>query len=760
MRFTQETQQKALVIARVLSNDHIGKLLSIDIKTGSKEEIVKKKKVVKEYESLIKHLRSVVMSEEFHCQQGGDYAKAKPLGDLCAYLIKRSLKDMQVYSHEAQKLKKPSLKTASQEELAQVSELIEIMCHQDNMYGFLFNKLVFWRSLPSPEVQTGSSKGLVMHRFFLKNRIAIAHVETALRSFTSASEKTILSFSVYKGHNAVWGYGGDIFRFNTSINKSLQVKFYFDPANHKEVKLDVQNKSNISDIMELIKSNITGGVADLPKLKKALLFAREGRIHVSGDEEIMISLLPDDVQHVHLLSFASNQDYKPLNPEADYRGLVVVGVFARDVWCPFISTSDATLKDLLEHFLNVFIGSDKSKTGFGPSELLKCMLLALKINFKEEQTRKFTKELEAKPLTTKLTAIIADLQKLDKFESQPFDIRVGGSSPGSVREVDLIVNFDWSQIKPENKFLTEGQTDLIKQVNAPFIFGNSKQPKVAAVESKDPKKPEDPNDPKKATALATGILPLPTEFDGRFKARIQKIRVLELKPKISDVLSDLWDIDKQIDPIKLQNPLDDVMIEVNEMTEQIRKLAPPTEAESIQKSRSGIRPGFGFFFPAIYCVNVGNISSSVDCYSDLEFKQYLYLEKEEEDYVSVRYRPIGMIFKQDQEDDIHIYNALEICVEELQVIKEMPKQLIGDLFEKEYRKMTPNAPAKFEAKDIQLSEIQKSRLVTYYKYHGSTYDKAKKTGKRQPVKYLLKEELALENKGYIHTIIYEKKPVE
>jgi hypothetical protein len=725
-----------------------------------------KSAVRREYLEMTQHLRKAVLTEGYHSEQGGGYAQAKPVAAICSHYLSTYLNDLKLIddSEKNPDVKRVELAKLTDAELTLAKETIQNLCGDDSVFTAMFDVLACWQTLPEPDQHLPWTRGLVIHRFFLKNRISIGHIDCSFKASLSQSSHMFLSFSMYHAHNSLWALGGDILRFGTKINKSLQVKYFEDP-NFPDARLDIPNKCNLTDVIEVIKNEIPGGVANLKQLKKGILFARDKRMYISGDESIMLSRFPDDVNHVHLLCFASNKHHSPLAVPANKSTFVAVGVFANDVWCPYVGTNISTLDDLLKYFLEVFIGGDPDKTGVNENLLLGAIEFATRLDYNTEATAKFAKDqLQKMPLTTLLSEIKSQLLQIDKAQPKPFKLDVGGKSAEAVREVDVICFLKWEQIKPQNKFINEGNLQLYEQLKK--FESQKSSPQPAQIE------------------------PPLVDTQVKFKCRVQTVKQLDLLPKLSSVIEELLDVESRI-PIcekktpedyhhyfttmkdNLKNALGVTNFEMAEMKKNMRNAREITEIR-----HRGVKLGFGFLFPAIYCVNVVNISSSIDSFADLEFESFADLEQDKVDYVSVRYRPIGMIFQKSVPNSAALYNILEICAEQLQVVQKFPEKVYGNLFEREYRRITntetivepSKAPAKdgkpaveveaFDANKIVLTEIQKSRLVTYYKYHGSTYDKTMKKGTREPVKCLLKHELHKLEAGILETIIFEKKPVE
>ena len=689
------------------------------------------------------HLKEVVLTEEYHCNQGGSYVLSKPIANLCAFLLKSKLYQLEILQETENSHTRVTFDKITGKDLESLHSFVKKMLQEFEIP--LYDTFVCWKTQPEPQVQTSLSQGLQMNRFFWKNRISIGHADCTFESQESQTTRILLSFSVNNAHNSVWGFGSDIFCYGTKINKSIQVKYLKDPK-CPDARIEIKNRSNISAVVETIKSTIPGGVADLAKLCKAIFFARDQKIYASGDENILLSSFPDDVHHVHIVSFSSKQEFKPLTIAQSNMRMIVVGVAADNVWLPFVASTDATLEDLAKHFMKIFVGDSGDKSELRIPNFVNAVRFALRLDPRKDIGVKLNKEfLQTAPLTTKLTVIKEKLKKLDPIDKKSFEIPLGEKNADSIFEVDMVYTLDWSFMVPQTKFIKDSERTLYEQIVK--------------------------RDTQKKSPFLEKVQPPETEWKGLYRCRVQTLKLLEIMPKLSNVLGELWDVESQI-PGCLKNSYEDHHDSLLKMQAQYHKIAPPPENSRTEATKPGLKPGFGFFFPAIYVINVENISASIDSFADFDFHNYKHLEKEQEDYVSVRYRPIGMIFAKNMGERLIIYNVLEICDEQLETIQKFAAKTHGNLFEREYKRMVnwvsddvtngKDAPKQqpFDAAKITLTEIQRTRLVTYFKYHGSTFDRVTRSAKRETAQYLLKEEMQKIDTGYVHTIVYEKKPVE
>jgi hypothetical protein len=93
---------------------------------------------------------------------------------------------------------------------------------------------------------------------------------------------------------------------------------------------------------------------------------------------------------------------------------------------------------------------------------LKC---STRLDYNKELVANFAlNQIQKMPLSTRLSEIKSQLRSVEKPQAKPFESAVGGKSPRSVREVDLLCYFDWDKVKPQNKFIVEGERQLYEQV--------------------------------------------------------------------------------------------------------------------------------------------------------------------------------------------------------------------------------------------------------------------------------------------------------
>ena len=649
-----------------------------------------------------------------------------------------------------------------------------------------------------------------MQRYYLKNTIYFNQVSLNPKMRRSVEKLLSLTLSVYKGNSSVWGYGTDHLHFATDALKSITFESSLPNHNPKPIE-NLQNavcRIKFEDVYKHVYQAISDNCLDLADLPKCAFYLFEDGFFYMIDkmESTLREIRPWKVCHLLILSssFLLNRAKSP-------EGMVVMICAGKidpsdSVWIPFLGSQDSTLYDIIEHIMKHFVGDHKRKIRaqsgirkttqdivFSFGEILERLRFSI---CKETSTTKLDQywkaledtfhisDLNRAPEIT-LKSILGVLAKHDPKGKQ----KIGDPTPHQHTRVSLICTFN-------SKFCTKKDDvfqNFMMGAESQIIFDRATcQEKINKQGYIKPQEVVESND----TFLARyqpvkeiKLFPKPCDFIQAMLRYDSKARLFSGDQSSQVIPPGYWP--KENDSTLTNEAAAALVAKIGQMGAGSQTMATsmslgspkpstieqPTETDKIQKQ---LLPTL--FLPNLYLIDITGVDC-IDGFSAFDLSDLSYLEEEDGIFVSVRYRPIGMIFKvektleTDRTKIKQYFNVLEICTDTLEALQNQDVKLFGDIFVRECIRskiFTPEPPKtdpktgqplpdqpeqKIDPQDISLDEIQKSRLVTYYKYHGSTFDSKKGNLERKPMQYLLFSEINLNAEGPIKTILLERLPV-
>ena len=606
-----------------------------------------------------------------------------------------------------------------------------------------------------------------LERFYLKNSMYINHISFQ-PNLTRSCDKTLgLYFSVYGSQDSVWGFGSDHLYFKTDALKKVTFNSGQNVTVYEEQRAKLQQavlKITFGAVFKQVYNSISEDCLDLEKLPKCVFYMEGENFYMIDDMEASLGELPNS-RYCAMVAFNSPFHLnRAKTPEGLLTMITCCNRDAREgVWLPYFASTGTTLLELMEFLMKNFIGEHKrsvrSKSGIRQVNQdlqvsYQDILPRLRFSMKRETlTTKLTEAWTHLNQALKITDInqtpgirLEDILKvlISKDPNPSHEVR---NSKGFLR-VKLICMFDVDFEQGQN----DHSSELFKMLQK-----NLMQDKTNAEVSLNERQ-----------KLNQKLRPVElTNVD--FLARVQPVKELKLFPKLSDFMQAMLEYDSSI-------PGD----QFKQFEDHFWKPPENKTSSCTQKSRAGL--GFHqIFLPNMYVMDVSGMDC-IDVFADFILDDLKHLEEDDKIFVSVRYRPIGMIFRSQKEAAANkelksFYNVVEICTDNLETMRTSKSPQLLNLFEKECIRskiISPNKKVKtnglhqedqeieapFDPASIKLDEIQRTRLVTYFKYHGSTFDPHLVSLRRETVQYWLPGDFQLTNYGLLNILLFERIPVQ